>query len=131
MFSVAIKLSKTFVAPFASAIEGPGSSCSSSISEDESTVELFLFHLLMPRRYLPHSLPQLTRKSPLPWLTPGQVSTGERRGDRNCKEPCLLFLCPTYGVNRVSNKGTIGEEYGLCTRVFHAKGVTLVEAGLT
>ncbi|GBM56723.1 hypothetical protein AVEN_224767-1 [Araneus ventricosus] len=69
-------LFKTFVAAFASAIEGPGSSCSSSISEDESTIELF-FHLLMPR-YLPHSLPQLTRKSlpPLPWLTPGQVSTG-------------------------------------------------------
>ncbi|GBM60154.1 hypothetical protein AVEN_169827-1 [Araneus ventricosus] len=118
-----------FVAVSASAIEGPGSSCSSSISEDESAIELF-FHLLMPR-YLPHSLPQLTRKSPpLPWLTPGKVSTGGR-GDRNCKEPCLLFLRPTYGVCCDSNKGTIGEECGLWTRVFHAEGVTLVEVGLT
>ncbi|GBL96465.1 hypothetical protein AVEN_229919-1 [Araneus ventricosus] len=41
MFSVPKKLFKTFVAAFASAIEGPGSSCSSSISEDESTIELF------------------------------------------------------------------------------------------
>ncbi|GBN96299.1 hypothetical protein AVEN_109202-1 [Araneus ventricosus] len=105
MFSVAKKLFKTFVAAFASAIEGPGSSCSSSISEDESTIELF-FHLLMPR-YLPHSLPHLTRKSPLPWLTPGQRCPPEGRGDRNCKEPCLLFLCPTYGVSSDSNKGTI------------------------
>ncbi|GBM20290.1 hypothetical protein AVEN_195854-1 [Araneus ventricosus] len=35
------KLFKTLVAAFASAIECPGSSCSSSISEDESTIELF------------------------------------------------------------------------------------------
>ncbi|GBN40761.1 Semaphorin-2A, partial [Araneus ventricosus] len=50
---------------------------------------------------------------PLPWLTPGQVSTRRRRGDRNCKEPCLLFRCLTYGVSSDSNKGTIGEECGL------------------
>ncbi|GBM48136.1 hypothetical protein AVEN_10542-1 [Araneus ventricosus] len=112
------KLFKTFVAPFASAIEGPGSSCSSSISEDESTIELF-FHLLRPR-YLSHPFPQLTRKSSPP---------PSRRGDRNCKEPCLLSLCPTYGVNRDSNKGTIGEECGLWTRVVHAKGLILVEVG--
>ncbi|GBO03618.1 hypothetical protein AVEN_128839-1 [Araneus ventricosus] len=67
---------------------------------------------------------RLTRNSslPFPWLTLGQVSNGRKRGDRNCKEPCLLFLCPTYGVSSDSNKGTIGEEYGLRTSVFHAKG---------
>ncbi|GBM91240.1 hypothetical protein AVEN_182037-1, partial [Araneus ventricosus] len=102
MFSVAKKLFKTFVAAFASAIESPGSSCSSSISEDESTIELF--SSFTNSAILPHSLLQLTRKSPSPWLTPGQVSTGGRRGDRNCKEPCLLFLCPTYGVSSDSNK---------------------------
>ncbi|GBM04961.1 hypothetical protein AVEN_39377-1 [Araneus ventricosus] len=113
MFSeVKKRLLKTFVAAFASATKGPGSSRSSSISEDESTIEL-LFYLLV-QRYFPYSLPQLTRKSPrLPWLTPGQVSAGQRRGDRNCKEPCLLFLCPTYGTSSDSNKGTIGEECGL------------------
>ncbi|GBO28781.1 hypothetical protein AVEN_245219-1, partial [Araneus ventricosus] len=62
------------------------------------------------------------QKVPFPWLTLGQVSTGERRGDRNCKEPCLLFLCPTYGVSSDSNEGTIGEECCLWTREFHAKG---------
>ncbi|GBN75394.1 hypothetical protein AVEN_120370-1 [Araneus ventricosus] len=61
---------------------------------------------------------------PLPRFTPGQVSTRGRRGDRNCKEPCLLFLCLTYGVSNDSNKGTIGEECGFWTRVF-------VEVGLT
>ncbi|GBL97784.1 hypothetical protein AVEN_231949-1 [Araneus ventricosus] len=71
------------------------------------------------------------QKVPPPWLTPGQMSTGGRREDRNCKEPCLLFLCPTYGVSSDSNKGTIDEECCLWTRVFHAKGVTLVEVGLT
>ncbi|GBM08168.1 hypothetical protein AVEN_162056-1 [Araneus ventricosus] len=95
-----------FVAAFASAIEGPGSSCSSSISEDESTIELF--SSFTNSAIFPHSLLQLTRKSPSPWLTPGQVSTGGRRGDRNCKEPCLLFLCPSYGVSSDSNKDTIG-----------------------
>ncbi|GBN60535.1 hypothetical protein AVEN_17332-1 [Araneus ventricosus] len=35
------KLFKMFAAAFASAIECPSSSCSSSISEDESTIELF------------------------------------------------------------------------------------------
>ncbi|GBO27665.1 hypothetical protein AVEN_214357-1 [Araneus ventricosus] len=35
------KLFKTFAAAFASAVEGPGSSCSSSISENESAIELF------------------------------------------------------------------------------------------
>ncbi|GBL99641.1 hypothetical protein AVEN_68890-1 [Araneus ventricosus] len=35
------------------------------------------------------------------------------------------------GVSSDSNKGTIGEECGLWTRVFHAKVVTLVEVGLT
>ncbi|GBM18962.1 hypothetical protein AVEN_49075-1, partial [Araneus ventricosus] len=40
----------------------------------------------------------------LPWLTPGQVSTGGRRGDRNCKKPRLLFRCLTYGVSSDSNK---------------------------
>ncbi|GBM72400.1 hypothetical protein AVEN_175575-1 [Araneus ventricosus] len=41
MFYVAKNLFKTFLDSFACAIEGPGSSCSSSISEDESTIELF------------------------------------------------------------------------------------------
>ncbi|GBO06881.1 hypothetical protein AVEN_174951-1 [Araneus ventricosus] len=41
MFSVTKKLLKTFAAAFASAIEDSGSSCTSSISEDESTIELF------------------------------------------------------------------------------------------
>ncbi|GBM94460.1 hypothetical protein AVEN_2141-1 [Araneus ventricosus] len=68
---------------------------------------------------------------PPPWSTPGQVSTRGRWGDRNCKEPCLLFLCPTYGFSSDSNKGTIGEECGLWARVFPAKGVTIVEVGLT
>ncbi|GBN47313.1 hypothetical protein AVEN_185747-1 [Araneus ventricosus] len=128
MFYVAKKLFKTFVASFAFAVEGPGSSCSSSISEDESTIELF-FHLLMPQ-YLHHSLSQLTRKS-TPSLVDTRPGVHRGRGDRNCKEPYLLFLCPTYRVSSDSNKGTIGEECGLWTRVFHEKGVTLVEDGLT
>ncbi|GBO35415.1 hypothetical protein AVEN_245093-1 [Araneus ventricosus] len=100
------KLFKTFVAAFASATEGPGSSCSSSISEDESTIELF-FSFTNATTFSSLTSPDDQKISP-PWLTPGQVSTGGRRGDRNCKEPCLLFLCPTYGVSSDSNKGTIG-----------------------
>ncbi|GBN60195.1 hypothetical protein AVEN_88704-1 [Araneus ventricosus] len=102
MFPVA----KTFVAAFSSAILGPGSSCSSSMSEDESTIELiFSFTNATISSSLTSPADQ---KVPLPWLTPGQVSTGGKRGDRNCKESCLLFLCPTYGVSSDSNKGTIG-----------------------
>ncbi|GBM67543.1 hypothetical protein AVEN_73679-1 [Araneus ventricosus] len=70
--------------------------------------------------------------SPSPSLVDTRPSAHrERSGDRNCKDPCLLFLCPTYGVSSDSNKGTIGEEFGLWTRIFHSKGVTLVEVGLT
>ncbi|GBO27534.1 hypothetical protein AVEN_133646-1 [Araneus ventricosus] len=98
------KFFKTFVAAFASGIEGPGSSCSSSTSEDESTIELFFS---FTNATICSSLTSpADQKALLPWLTPG-VSTGGRRGDRNCKEPCLLFLCPTYGVSSDSNKGTI------------------------
>ncbi|GBL55560.1 hypothetical protein AVEN_122499-1 [Araneus ventricosus] len=42
-----------------------------------------------------------------------------------------VFLCSIYGVSIDSNKDTVGEECGLWTRVFHAKGVSLVEVGLT
>ncbi|GBM11664.1 hypothetical protein AVEN_16968-1 [Araneus ventricosus] len=100
------KLFKTFVAAFASAIECLGSSCSSSISEDESTIELFFS---FTNATISSSLTSpADQKVPPSRMTPGQVSTGGRRGDRNCKEPCLLFLCPTYGISSDSNKGTIG-----------------------
>ncbi|GBO30860.1 hypothetical protein AVEN_263062-1, partial [Araneus ventricosus] len=42
-------------------------------------------------------------------------------------DPCLLFLCPTYGVSSDSNKDTTGEECGPWTRVFHAKGVICMD----
>ncbi|GBM94289.1 hypothetical protein AVEN_154622-1 [Araneus ventricosus] len=130
MFSVAKKLFKRFVAAFASAIEGPGSSCSSSISEDESAIELF-FSFTNATISSSLTSPDDQKVHPLPWLTPGQVSTGVRRGDRNCKEPCLLLFCPTYGVSSDSNKGTTVLGMWSWTRVFHAKGVTHIEVGLT
>ncbi|GBL88337.1 hypothetical protein AVEN_103003-1 [Araneus ventricosus] len=66
---------------------------------------------------------RLTRKS----LPPSLVDTRpavhrRRRGETVKKEPCLFILCLTYGVGSDSDKGTIGEECGLWTRVFHAKG---------
>ncbi|GBO41360.1 hypothetical protein AVEN_172930-1 [Araneus ventricosus] len=109
MFSVAKKLFKTFVAAFASAVEGPGSSCSSSISEDESTIELLFFFSFTNARISSSLTSPADQKIPPPSLVdtrPGVHWGG--RGDRNCKEPCLLFLCPTYGVSSDSNKVTIG-----------------------
>ncbi|GBO11868.1 Gamma-aminobutyric acid type B receptor subunit 1 [Araneus ventricosus] len=82
---------------------------------------LWALGLLIFNTIFRHSRSSDQKVLSLPWLTPGQVSTGKKRGDKNCKKPCLLFLCPTYGVSSDSNKGTIGEECGLWTRVFHAK----------
>ncbi|GBN08877.1 hypothetical protein AVEN_202231-1 [Araneus ventricosus] len=91
---------KTFVAAFASAIEGPGSSCSSSISEDKSTIELFLFTNATISSSLTSPADQ---KVPLSWLTPGQVSTWGGGEIETVKNLAYCFFIPLIGLAATNN----------------------------
>ncbi|GBO08127.1 hypothetical protein AVEN_62614-1 [Araneus ventricosus] len=70
------------------------------------------------------------RKSP-PSLVDTRPGVHRGGGERETvKSFSYCSFVPLMGL-AATNKGTIGEECGLWTRVFHAKGVTLVEDGLT
>ncbi|GBN05780.1 hypothetical protein AVEN_62312-1 [Araneus ventricosus] len=89
------KLFRTFVAAFASAIEGPGSSCSSSICEDEYTVELFFS--FTNATIMPES-------PPLPGLHQARCPPGGGREIEAVKSLAYCSLVPLMGLAATRTK---------------------------